>query len=400
MVDADESANAPQLSALQVAWRFLRFGALAWGGPVAQIAMLRRELVDEEGWITSSRFNRTLAVYQVLPGPEAQELTMYFGTLARGRLGGLVAGLAFLLPGLLLMLGLSWFYVQVGMQSALFASAFAGFQAAVLALIIRGLHRIGARAVTDRYLLAIAAVAAIASLAGLPFAIPLLAGGLGYALAIRGQWLLGVALAGAVLVLSIFAVMGNLDRVGPPADPQAVPREAATPGELLVSGLRAGALTFGGAYTAIPFVEDDATGPGGWMTSSQFLDGLALSGIIPAPLIIFATFVGYVGGGLVGALAMTFGIFLPAFAITLVGHRQLETIVANRRVHAVLDGVTAAVVGLVGATIVGLAPPALGSVAAFAIFAGALIALYLWQRPIGIPVVILGGGLLGFVFIR
>jgi chromate transporter len=362
--------------------------------------MLRRELVDEEGWVSSSRFNRTLAVYQVLPGPEAQELTIFFGTLARGRLGGLVAGLAFLLPGLLLMLGLSWFYVEIGLQSALFASVFAGCQAAVLALIIRGLHRIGARAVTDRYLLAVAAAAMVASLAGLPFAIPLLAGGIGYALVVRGRRLLAVSVAGAVLGLSVLALVGIPQEADGAADPEGAPPHAASAGDLLLSGLRAGALTFGGAYTAIPFVEDDATGPDGWMTASQFLDGLALSGIIPAPLIIFATFVGYVGGGLLGALAMTFGIFLPAFAITLVGHRQLETIVANRRIHAVLDGVTAAVVGLVGATILELAPAALGSVAAIAIFAGALAVLYLWQRPVGIAAVILGAGLLGLLFIR
>ena len=97
-----ESADArvPTLGLGQPVLRFLRFGGLAWGGPIAQIAMLRRELVDDERWISSERFNRTLAVYQVLPGPEAQELCIYFGMLARGRLGGFLAGLSFLLPGL------------------------------------------------------------------------------------------------------------------------------------------------------------------------------------------------------------------------------------------------------------------------------------------------------------
>src|SRR5688572_27819229 len=97
--------------------RFLRFGALAWGGPVAQIAMLKSELVDEERWITPEKFNRVYAVYQLLPGPEAHELCVYFGTLARGRLGGLLAGLGFMLPGLVLMLGLSWFYVRYGITT-------------------------------------------------------------------------------------------------------------------------------------------------------------------------------------------------------------------------------------------------------------------------------------------
>src|SRR5262245_7853722 len=101
------TANSPAIqpqSYAQLLRRFLRFGFLAWGGPVAQIAMIRRELVDEEQWISNERFNRTLAIYQVLPGPEAHELCVYFGYLARGRIGGLLAGLGFMLPGFLLML--------------------------------------------------------------------------------------------------------------------------------------------------------------------------------------------------------------------------------------------------------------------------------------------------------
>src|SRR5688572_24886684 len=126
--------------------RFLRFGLLAWGGPVAQIAMLQRELVEEEKWISPERFNRAYAVYQMLPGPEAHELCVYFGTLARGRLGGLLAGLGFMLPGLVLMLAVSWAYVRFGIDSPAFAAVFAGVQVAVLALIVRGVHRIGSHA--------------------------------------------------------------------------------------------------------------------------------------------------------------------------------------------------------------------------------------------------------------
>ena len=90
--------------------RFLRFGLLAWGGPVAQIAMIKRELVEEEQWLTPQRFNRLLAVYQLLPGPEAHELCVHLGMMKRGRLGGILAGLGFMLPGLLLMLGIAWLY--------------------------------------------------------------------------------------------------------------------------------------------------------------------------------------------------------------------------------------------------------------------------------------------------
>src|SRR5829696_59207 len=129
--------------------RFVRFGLLAWGGPVAQIAMIRQELVEEEHWISRERFNRTLAVYQVLPGPEAHELCVYFGMLSRGRLGGLLAGLGFMLPGFMLMFVLSWLYVAYGASSSLFMAVFQGMQPAVAALIARAIHRIGGHALHD-----------------------------------------------------------------------------------------------------------------------------------------------------------------------------------------------------------------------------------------------------------
>jgi chromate transporter len=144
--------DGPRESPGRIFLRFLRFGLLAWGGPVAQIAMIRQELVEEERWIPPARFNRVLSVYQALPGPEAHELCVYFGMLAGGRLGGFLAGLGFMLPGFLLMLGLSWFYVRYGVQSPLFAAVFAGFQPAVAALIVRAVHRIGQHALTNRWL--------------------------------------------------------------------------------------------------------------------------------------------------------------------------------------------------------------------------------------------------------
>ncbi len=386
--------DIPRLSLLQLAIRFLRFGALAWGGPVAQIAMLRRELVDEDRWIGSARFNRTLAVYQALPGPEAQELTIFFGTLARGRLGGILAGLCFVLPGFVLMLGLSWFYVEVGVTSAAFAAAFVGCQAAVLALIVRGVQRIGSRALLERQLWLIAAAAAALALAGMPFVLPLLAGVVSYPLAVRGHRPLAIViLIAAVGIALAGGVAGARSDPGTPIPSEVSRSGDPSPAELFISGLRAGALTFGGAYTAIPFVEQDATGEAGWMSRDQFLDGLALSGVIPAPLVIFTTFVGYVAGGPLGAFAMTIGVFLPAFSITLVGHRYLEAAVANPRFHAVLDGVTAAVVGLIAVTLIRFLPAAIGSASALVIFAAALLALAVWRAAVAVPVVIAAGGL-------
>jgi chromate transporter len=160
--------------------------------------------------------------------------------------------------------------------------------------------------------------------------------------------------------------------------------------------VRAGLLTFGGAYTAIPFLQEDAI-EGGWMTGRTFLDGVALSGVLPAPFIIFSTFVGFVAGGLLGALAMTVGIFAPAFLFTIVGHRHLERLVEHRGAHALLDGITAGVVGLIGATTLLLAPVAVRGIAGAAIFGIGLAALYVWSSGTIIAVVVGGAGVLGLV---
>ncbi|MFU0503820.1 chromate transporter [Pseudaminobacter sp. NGMCC 1.201702] len=144
--------SPPVQSPGQIFVRFLRFGLLAWGGPVAQIAMVRRELVDEERWLSSGRFNRLLAVYQILPGPEAHELCVHIGMLAGKRFGGLLAGLGFMLPGFVLMFALSWLYFTIDITQSALGPIFLGVQVAVIALIVRAVHRIGEHVLLDRWL--------------------------------------------------------------------------------------------------------------------------------------------------------------------------------------------------------------------------------------------------------
>lgn len=387
----------PSLTYPQLFLRFLRFGFLAWGGPVAQIAMLRRELVDEERWISSARFNRLLAVMQVLPGPEAHELCVHLGIRAKGRLGGVLAGLGFMLPGFLLMLALSWLYFRMDITGTALGAAFLGVQAAVIALIVRAVHRIGEHILVDRWLWAIAIACALASAAGVAFWITLPAAGLVYALA-RLQRRGLALLVGAIAV----AVAAALAAWGPRAQPlaQTVLQGQAPLLLVFVAGLKAGLLTFGGAYTAIPFVRNDAVGRG-WISDAQFLDGLALSGVLPAPLIIFATFVGYVAAGPLGALAMTAGVFLPAFGFSLVFYDRLEAVLEVQELHALLDGIAAGVVGLIAATTIDLAfataarMPSLPLAAT--IFAAALAFLYAWKNKLNIAVAILGAGLAGWL---
>jgi chromate transporter len=381
--------------------RFLHFGCLAWGGPVPQIAMLRQAFVEEQKWVSSAQFNRVLAVYQVLPGPEAHEMCVYFGMLSRGRVGGLLAGLGFMLPGFVLMFALSWLYVRYGLDTGGTAGIlFASVQAGVAALIVTATCRIGAHVLLNGWLWAIGVLAFVAQLLATPFAITLAAGGFLYLLA-RARLCIAALFAtacGAALVILAYQSGFELPalRAATEVTDAQTTREV-TAVALFIAGLKAGLLTFGGAYTAIPLLQDDAVVKGGWMTNAQFLDGLGLGGLLPAPMIIFGTFVGYIGGGPLGAVLLTLGIFLPAFAFTLVAHEPLERLVQQPRIRAFLDGVTAAVVGLIAGTAITLILPALSGWTTAVIFGLALGALFYWNVRLLIPMVIAAAAALGWI---
>lgn len=400
-ISLNESAvRVPHESLGRLFLRFLKFGSLAWGGPVAQIAMIQHELVEEEKWVSRQHFNRVLAMYQVLPGPEAHELCVYFGMLARGRIGGILAGLGFMLPGFILMMTLSWLYIRYGLQTTgTFATIFAVVQASVAALIVRAVHRIGSHVLIDRWLWFIAIIATAAQLTGVHFTIILIAGGVIYVLAKRDKTSLAISL----MILCALGVIGvlvsndfHLVGMGNVMVQQGQNEAQRSLWELFISGLKAGMLTFGGAYTVIPFLQEDAVTDGAWMTNTEFLDGLALSGLLPAPLIIFATFVGYLGDGAMGAIMLTAGIFLPAFAFTLLAHDPLEKLVSEPRVREFLEGITSGVVGLIAGTSIALVVVSVVNIITVIIFTVALAALFYFKSKLIIPLVVVGAAFAGF----
>lgn len=393
--NAVDDAWPPEQTYIALFIRFLKFGAMAFGGPVAQIAMIRRELVDEERWIPSESFNKLLAVMQVLPGPEAHELCVHLGIRAKGRLGGLLAGLGFMLPGLVLMLALAWAYTRLPIQGTLLGAAFLGVQAAVIAVIVRAVHRIGEHILLDPWLWAAAIAAAVASLVGVSFWIVLPAAGAAYAFGSTRRYVLAAALIAVAAGIAVLTWTG-----GSGAAEEAVGLGETTPTAtaLFWAGLKGGLLTFGGAYTAIPFIRNDTVGRG-WMTDAQFLDGLGLSGILPAPLVIFATFVGFVSGGLAGALAITAGMFLPAFAFSLLLYERLEAVADHKRLQLFLAGVAAGVVGLIVVTVVDLAQTTAARtpnmIAGALVFVLALAIMYFWKNKLATPVVLAIGATIG-----
>jgi chromate transporter len=372
--------NPERPSLRYVFLRFLRHGLLAWGGPVAQIGMMHRELVERDGWMGEERFRKVLAVYQALPGPEAHELAVHFGWMKRGRMGGLLAGLAFMLPGVILVTLLAALYVRYAATSDWADALLYGVRPAVLALIAFAFWRL-----------------AKGSLRGVDLALV----GLGAALA--GLFLPWLSF---LVVLALGGLVVGLVRKAPPLPaahlllplPLALAFPALAMGGLAALALlsaKVGLLTFGGAYTAIPFLREGAVEQHGWITDDQFLDALALSGMVPGPLIAVGTFVGYQAAGLAGALLATVLIFAPAFAFTLVGGRHLEALVEHRRLHAFLLGVTAAVVGLIVVATVPLARAALVDPPTLVLALAALGVLA--SRKVPVPLVILGSALAGLL---
>jgi chromate transporter len=362
--------------------RFLKFGALAWGGPAAQIAMIKRECVDEEHWVDDEMFKKTLAVYQVLPGPEAHELCVYFGRIRGGKLGGFLAGLGFMLPGFLLMLALSVLYVEVGLADHL-DELFYGLTAAVGAIVARALVRLSRSFITD-IPLALLAVAAFALtvFASASFALVLLGAGLAYELCTNAsRWTRGtnsLALTpGALLAVTAGALTFSLTA------------------EIFWEGLKAGLVTFGGAYTVIPYLHGAAVDGQHWLTDGEFVDGLAMSGVLPAPLIIFSTFVGYIAGGLGGALAMTVGIFIPAFVFPIYFHRWLVAVAENPRIRPFLLGVAAGVIGLIAAVTVDILDTSIVDVPTALLAVAAFLALNRWHGKLTIVAVVISCGLAG-----
>jgi chromate transporter len=275
-----------------------------------------------------------------------------------------------------------------------------------VALVTRAVPRIAGHILVDGWTWAIAIAAGLATLAGVSFWIVLPLSAAAYALAPRAgdrrrSAIPAAAAQAALITLAVFAAMAL---IGTPADgtTTVAPGVTSAPDALTLfgSGLKAGLLTFGGAYTAIPFVRHDAVG-NGWLSDGQFLDGLALSGILPAPLIIFATFVGFVAGGLPGAIAITLGIFLPAFSFALLLGDRLEALVDWAPLHRALAGVAAGVVGIIAVTAIQLGAEVAGRVPSLALgallFAACVSVLIAWRSRWATPAVVAAGALAGWL---
>ncbi|KAG9286027.1 hypothetical protein G9A89_022704 [Geosiphon pyriformis] len=358
-----DNSHVPKLAYRKLFLMFMNYGGIAWGGPAAEISRLKDDLVVREKWITLARFNRVFSVYQILPGPEATEIAMFFGYLSAGRIGGIVAGLGFLLPGFLLLLLASYGYLLVGLENKYFNASFRALQPIIAAMVMRAVHKLADHAFISSktkkfsyWLFSLAVIAAIQSTLNINLFLTLGILGLIYMTIDRKfYWLSALILLLEIVGFTAFVFFEGF----PSATSIGIGISKTTdPGHIFGLGLLAGSLSFGGAYTTIPFIQAEAVTIGKWLTEKTFLDAIAIGNVIPSPLTMFSTFIGFQAGNKFGGLPyafleatlITIGIFLPCFTFTIMGHDFLERLVRNRFLAAFFDGISASVVGVVAIT--------------------------------------------------
>jgi len=366
---------------------FLKLGFLAFGGPVAQINMIREKLVRVEKWVNQKRFNRALSLYQVLPGPEAHEMCVYLGMVKAGRLGGFLAGLGFMLPGFVFIFTLAYFYKLLG--PAILLPFFVGAKPAVAALIVKASHKISEHILINKKLILIGILSFVLTWLGLNFLNNILICGSCYYLCIKKKNNLAISL----VVISLFITFTgylNIELF------QHFSNSKSESG-LFLEGLKAGLLSFGGAYTALPFLKSGIVGNYIDVTENVFTDGIALTGVLPTPLLMFGTFLGYMATGVDGALLVTVAIFLPAFLFTLIGHKYFEKILIHKPLHGFLDGVSAGVAGILIITAIDFLIPVMNSnILIIVLFISSLAILYTFKSRFIIPIVILISAVIGY----
>ena len=378
-----DEAEFPTLGEATAAWA--RIAMLSFGGPAGQIAVMHRILVEEKRWIGENRFLHALNFCMLLPGPEAQQLCIYIGWLLHRTLGGVIAGVLFVLPGLVAIMVLSWLYAlygNVGFVEALFL----GLKAAVLAIVLHAVVRIGARALRNRAMVALAGASFIAIFVfDVPFPVIIAAAALVGFLGSRSDWDVFKA-DGGHGDLGEAQVSDAESALGEGVPEHARPGRAHTlrmaaiclalwlaPTLVLLAVLGPdnvfsdiaaffsvmAVVTFGGAYAVLAYVAQAAVGTYGWLAPGEMLDGLGMAETTPGPLIMVTQFVGFMGAfrdagalpplvaGTLGGLLTTWVTFTPCFLWIFLGAPYVERLRENRALSAALAAITAAVVGVI-----------------------------------------------------
>jgi chromate transporter len=346
---------------------FLRLGLLGFGGPVALVAQMERELVTERGWVTKEQMREAIAVCQSLPGPLAIQVGIYISYLRGGFWGAWAGGWAFIFPNFVIVAALGALYVYFGGLQPVTA-IFYGVSPAVIALILHSCYRLARLGMEDGVQWVLAAVC------------------LGVTVALQAEVALLFIGAGIVGVLYYGRVRRPRSSATPlmvaaplvPLAPVAQVASTSTLTKLLLFFLKAGALTFGSGLVIVPFLQQGVVQQYGWLNERDFLIAVAVGMISPGPVVITATFVGYLVAGFWGSLMATVGIFLPSFILVLVAAPILARHRSNPNVQGFVKGAYAAAIGTILGACALLGRIAIGDWLTILIALGALVALFRW----------------------
>ena len=364
VVGNPDKVNEVQPTFAELVSAFARIGLLSFGGPAAQIALMHRICVEEKRWIDEGRYLHALNYCMLLPGPEAQQLATYIGWLLHGVRGGMVAGLLFVLPGLAVILGLSSLYALY-QEASLVTGLFFGLKAAVLAIVVEAVVRIGKRALKSGFHRGLAAAAFIALFFfSLPFPLVVLTAALIGLIHARGAPSGAVEIAHEVrarppLLRQLAALLFWIAVwLAPLPLLWLILPETALP-EVQTFFSKMALVTFGGAYAVLAYVAQVAVDHYAWLKPGEMLDGLALAETTPGPLVLVLSYVGFLAGfrqsgaldpligGLLGGVIAAWATFIPSFIWIFAGAPYVERLRGNRLLSGALSAITAAVVGVI-----------------------------------------------------
>jgi chromate transporter len=364
---------------------FLRLGAIGFGGPVALVGQMERELVAGRGWLTKEQMREAIAICQSLPGPLAIQVGVYVSYLRAGFWGAWAGGWAFILPNFVIVCALAALFVALGDLKPVTA-IFYGVSPAVIALILHSCWRLARLGMEDRVQWALAAVCFLVTVVVRAEV----------ALLFIGAGLVGIAWYGGALP---WPRSSTALAVAAPAVIGGVASAASVNliGKLFLFFLKAGALTFGSGLVIVPFLEKGLVQDYGWLDPRQFLVAVAIGMISPGPVVITATFVGYLVAGFLGSLAATVGIFLPSFLFVLVVAPILARHRGNPHVQGFVKGAYAAAIGTILGACVLLGRIAIGDGLTLLIAAVSLAALFGWKVSNPLLIAVCAGvGLLAY----
>ena len=327
---------------LQVAALFLRLGSTAFGGPAAHIGIMHDETVKRRKWLDDQEFLDLLGATNLIPGPNSTEMAIHIGFRRAGWPGLIVGGVSFILPAMLMVMGLAWSYVRYGATPEAGWLLY-GIKPVVIAIILQALWNLGNRAVKTPLMACVGLAVLILSFAGVNELVLLLAGGL-VVTAAANYGRLGRNLTGAWLPLSI----AGLQTLAAPAL-TALTASPFSLTALFLILLKIGSVLYGSGYVLLAFLHADLVERLGWLTDRQLLDAIAVGQLTPGPVFTTATFIGYVLGGVRGAILATVGIFLPSFVLVAVSNPLIPRIRNSPWVGGLLDGVNVASLGLMAA---------------------------------------------------